>query len=301
MMKEKNKSILIALSFIAALILFVWGFNFLKGKSISRNQLTLYAIYGNSMGLIPGDLVTINGMLVGNVNALKFHPKKDGSIIVTFTVRNDINIPENSIARLASSLLGSVSLDIVLGNSSTLVQNGDTLNAEYDMGTMGMINEELLPLKDKLENLMLSLTNLSDNLNSIINDELKNDINNGMNSFASVMDNIDNLSSDLKKLIDNNDEKLNQSIQNLENITRDFSAVSDSLSKIKYTHLVASLEDCISDVNTLIKGVNEGKGSAGLLLNDDSLYNNVNEAISTLQQLLDEIKENPKKIKLSVF
>ena len=70
---------------------------------------------------------------------------------------------------------------------------------------------------------------------------------------------------------------------------------------IDYNRLVASLENCISEVNILVEGINNGVGSAGLIMKNDSLYYNVNATVVTLQSLLEEIKANPKKLKLSVF
>lgn len=300
-MKDKTKSVLIALSFILAMILFVWGFNFLKGKSLLRNQLSLYAVYDNSKGILPGDIVTINGMQVGTVSSLKFHPEQNGSIIIGFIVNNDISIPKNSTAKLTTSLMGSTSIVLALGNSDIYVQNGDTLISKYDNGTMGMIAETVIPLKNKLETLLISLNDLTSNLNDMLNSELKNNIRNGVNSFASSMDNINNISSDIQQLVDSEDGKLTMVVNNLETITSDFSIVSDSLKNIDYNHLVMSLENCINEFNTLVKGINKGEGSAGLLVKNDSLYHNINETVATLQSLLKEIKDNPKKLKISVF
>ena len=300
-MKDKTKSILIAMSFIIAMILFVWGFNFLKGKSILRNQLNLYAVYENSKGLLPGDLVTINGMQVGTISSLEFHPRQDGSIIAAFTISKDLNIPENTVANLASSLMGSVSIDLKLGDSKTFAQSGDTLMADVDNGTMGLITETILPLKDNLESLLISLNDLTSNLNDLLNSELKTNINNGVSSFANSMNNIETISSDLPQHVDSEDGKLTLVVNNLENITENFSVVSDSLKKIDYNHLVITLEKSLTEFNTLLESINNGEGSAGLLVKEDSLYNNVNETVATLQALLEEIKANPKKIKLSVF
>lgn len=300
-MKEKNKTILIALSFIAALILFVWGVNFLKGKSLLRNQLTFYAIYDNSKGLLPGDIVTVNGMAIGNVNTLEFHPSQDGSIIVRFTVNKDIVIPEDTEVKLASHLTGSVNLDLKLGDSHIPAQSGDTLKSSFDAGTMGMITEQIMPLKDKLETLMVSLNTLSNNINELLSPELKNDINRSADNLASSMENMKHITADFKELVDPEDGKINILVNNLEDITENISAVSDSLSKIDYAHLVNSMENCIAEFNTLIDGINRGEGSAGLLVKDNQLYENINAAVSTLQQLLDEIKKNPKKLKISVF
>lgn len=300
-MKDKTKSILIAISFIVAMVLFVWGFNFLKGKSLLKSQYNFYAIYENSKGLLPGDLVTINGMQVGTVSSLEFHPKQDGSIIVEFTINKDLNIPENTVANLASSLTGSVSIELILGDSKNLAQNEDTLTSAYDNGTMGMIVETITPLKNNLESLLISLNNLTSNLNDLLSQELKTNINNGVSSFASSMNNIETISSDIQQLVDSKDGKLTMVVNNLEAITDNFGAVSDSLKTIDYNHIVTSLENCLTEFNTLLKGVNEGEGSAGKLVKEDSLYNNVNETVMTLQSLLEEIKANPKKIKLSVF
>lgn len=300
-MKDKTKSILIAVSFIIAMVLFVWGFNFLKGTSLLKNQFNFYAVYDNSKGLLPGDLVTINGMQVGTVSSLQFHPKQDGSIIVEFTINKDLNIPDNSVVELSSSLMGSVSLNIKLGNSQTFAQNNDTLTAALDNGAMELITETITPLKDNLETLLISLNDLTDNLNDLLNSELKDNINKGANSFASSMNNIEIISSDLQQLVDSEDGKLTLVVNNLENITEDFSVVSDSLKKIDYNHLVLSLEKTLTEFNTILEGINNGEGSAGLLVKEDSLYNNINETVATLQSLLEEIKANPKKIKLSVF
>ena len=300
-MKDRTKSILIAVSFIVAMVLFVWGFNFLKGKSILNNQYNFYAVYNNSKGLLPGDLVTINGMQVGTVSSLKFHPKQDGSIVVEFTTNNKLNIPDNSVVKLSSSLMGSVSLNLILGNSDVFAQSGDTLMAALDNGAMDMVAETIMPLKDNLETLLVSLNDLTSNLNDLLNQGLKNSINEGVSSFASSMNNIETISSDLQQLVDRNDGKLTMVVNNLETITDNFGVVSDSLKNIDYNHLVLSLENCLAEFNTLMTGINEGEGSIGRLVKEDSLYYNVNEAIFTLQSILKEIQEDPKKIKLSVF
>ena len=300
-MKDKTKSILIATSFLVALFLFIWGFNFLKGKSLLNNQFEFYAVYDNSKGLLPGDLVTINGMQVGTVSSLMFHPKQDGSVIVEFTTNRDLNIPDNSVVKLSSSLMGSVSLNLILGDSDVFAQSGDTLLAAIDNGAIDMITETIMPLKDKFETLLTSLNDLTANLNDMLNQELKTNINNGVSSFASSMNNIEHISSDLQQLVDSKDGKLTMVVNNLETITDNFGVVSDSLKNIDYKHLVSSLENCVTEINTLIEGINNGEGSAGLLVKDDSLYYNVNESITTLNYILEEIKANPKKIKLSVF
>lgn len=214
---------------------------------------------------------------------------------------NELNIPANTVANLASSLTGSVSIDLKLGDSKILAQNGDTLTSGYDNGTMGMITETLTPITNNIETLLISLNKLTSNLNEILNTELKTNIDKSVSSLASSMENIEVITSDIQQLVDSNEGKLTVAVNNLETLTGNFATMSDSLKKIDYNHLVATLETCVAEFNVLIEGINQGKGSAGKLVTDDSLYYNVNETVATLQNLIDEIKTNPKKIKLSVF
>lgn len=300
-MEEKKKSILIAISFIVALFLFIWGFNFLKGKTLLRKQLNFYAIYNNTRGLQPGDIVLINGMTVGQVNSLRFNPKQNSTIIVDFTITNDIMIPDNSVVKIISHIMGSPNLNLVLGDSPHAAKNGDTLLSGYELGTLDMIMAQLLPLKDNIQTLIVSLDSLAENINNMLNGNLKKDINNGINDFATSMKNIRKISSDIQQLIDNKNNNLVNIIDNMEVITNNFSNVSDSLAQIKYTQITIPLENTINELNTLIERINKGEGSAGLLIKENSLYNNINKTVSTLQELLEKIKENFKKLKISIF
>lgn len=300
-MEEKKKSILIAISFIVALFLFIWGFNFLKGKTLLRKQLNFYAVYNNTRGLQPGDIVLINGMAVGQVNSLRFNPKQNSTIIVDFTITNDIMIPDNSVVKIMSHTMSSPNLNLVLGDSPHAAKSGDTLSTGYESGTLETIMTQLLPLKDNLQNLIVSLDSLAENINNMLNSDLKKDINNGVNDFAASMENIRKTSSDLQQLIDNKNSNLINIIDNIEVITDDLSNVSNSLAQINYIQITTSLENTINELNTLVEKINKGEGSAGLLIKEDSLYNNINKTVLTLQELLKEIKENPKKLKISIF
>ena len=232
---------------------------------------------------------------------MKFHPSQDGSIVIEFIMNNELNIPNNSTVKIVKSLMGYGNLNLILGDSKELAQSGDTLRCVYDAGTLGMITESILPLKNNLETLLVSLNELTTNINGMLNAEFKDNINKGVSNFASSMDNINVISSDLQNLTDSENGKLTMVVNNLETITDNFGTISDSLKNIDYAHIVNSLENCIAEINTMIEGINNGEGSAGLLMKDDSLYYNVNETVATLQSILEEIKANPKKIKLSVF
>jgi len=113
---SRYKQILIGVSFILAIALFIWGYNFLKGKDIFNKQTIYYAKYHEVSGLEISNPVSINGVRIGQVSRMYFAPDMSGDVIVELTINTDFPIPDNTIARIFSSdLMGSKSVDFKLG------------------------------------------------------------------------------------------------------------------------------------------------------------------------------------------
>lgn len=301
-MENKRKSIIIGLSFIGALVLFIWGFNFLKGKSLLEEYPYYYAVYQNVDELAPANKVLINGMFVGQVEELFFNPKKDGTIIVKFTASRDIRIPADSKACITGSLLGSKSINILLGNSSLDARLGDTLASGIDNGITEMIATELMPLKNKVETLVMSIDTLVGSLNSVLDATTRADVKKGVNDLSVSLNNLNKISNDLQQIMNSEKDNITGIVENVENISENLSAVSDSLAQIKYNQLVASLQSTIDNLDVITTNLKNGEGSAGLLLSDDSLYINLTKTVDNLGILIKKIEENPKKyIRVKVF
>lgn len=301
-MENKRKSIIIGLSFIGALILFIWGYNFLKGKSLLEEYPYYYAVYQNVDELAPANKVLVNGMFVGQVEELFFNPKKDGTIIVKFTASRDIRIPADSKACITGSLLGSKSINILLGNSTLDAKLGDTLASGIDNGITEMISAELMPLKNKVETLVMSIDTLVGSLNSVMDATTRADVKKGVNDLSASLNNLNKISNDLQQIMNSEKGNITGIVENVGNISENLSAVSDSLAQIKYNQLVASLQSTIDNLDVITTNLKNGEGSAGLLLSNDSLYINLTKTVDNLGVLIKKIEENPKKyIRVKVF
>ncbi|MCQ2308553.1 MAG: MlaD family protein [Bacteroidales bacterium] len=301
-MENKRKSGIIGLSFVGALILFIWGYNFLKGKSLLEEYPYYYAVYQNVDELAPANKVLVNGMLVGQVEELFFNPNQDGSIIVKFTASRNIRIPADSKACITGSLLGSKSINIILGNSSTDAKLGDTLASSIDNGITEMISTELMPLKNKVETLVMSIDTLVGSLNSVLDATTRADVKKGVNDLSVSLNNLNKISNDLQQIMSSEKGNITDIVENVGNISENLSAVSDSLAQIKYNQLVASLQSTIDNLDVITTNLKNGEGSAGLLLNNDSLYINLTKTVDNLGVLIKKIEENPKKyIRVKVF
>ena len=301
-MGNKRKSVIIALSFISALMLFVWGFNFLKGKSLLNKYPYYYAVYPHVNELGKSNKVLVNGMPVGQVEDVFFNPKNDGSIIVRFSVSKDVNVPSNSTAVITNDFLGSNSINLVLGDSHSNAALGDTLASGNETGLMNLLSDALSPMLGNIDRLVSNMDSLIIKVNSIVDDEMNTNLKNSVNKLSASMDNIAIVSQDLRDMVENEKDIIPNIVANIDNTAANLSIISDSISVIKYQTIISSLQTTVDNLNVITNALKNGQGSAGLLLTDDSLYRNLNNTINNVNSLIGNIEENPKKyIKISVF
>ena len=99
-------------------------------QSIDNNQKDGYELsllFGSSAGLKNGDDVKISGINVGKITKLNLDPA-DYNARIYIKLNNDIQIPEDSQARItSSSLLGGNFLDIIPGSSETFLKPDDVI------------------------------------------------------------------------------------------------------------------------------------------------------------------------------
>ena len=313
-----SKEIKIAIVFIASLALLYWGINFLKGRSLFSKERTYFAIYNQVNGLVVANPVLVNGFRVGRVQNMYFHPNNSGKIIVEFIVNNsDLQIPKNSIARLYSSdLLGSRAIEIQLGSASTMAASGDTLNT-FVQSTLGEeVNVQFQPIKQKFETVMSSIDSVLVIIQGIFNENTQRNLEQSFESIRYTIQNLESTTYNLDTLVVTQRFRLANIIGNVESITANikknndkinniivnFSNISDTLAKAKIASTINNADKTLKDFSEIIAKVNRGEGSLGMLVNNDTLYNNLEGASKELNKLVEDIKLNPKRyLNFSLF
>jgi phospholipid/cholesterol/gamma-HCH transport system substrate-binding protein len=314
---KRSKPFIIGFTFILAIVIFIWGFNYLKGRDLFKKQEFLYARYHTVNGLVTAKPVYVNGLQVGQVSRLYFAPDMSGDIIVELVIQSKFPIPKNSIAHIFSAdLMGSKSITLILGDSKEAVVSGDTLLTSVEGSLMESVNKQVAPLKAKAEELMGSVDTLLSAFNAVMNDEtVKNlstsieDIQSTFKNLASTTSRLDDLATSegnrLKSILSNVDSlslTLSENREGLSNIINNFESISDSLSKVNIASVVYKADSAINNLNQILAKINEGTGTAGKLINSDSLYRELNKSAGELNKLLKDIRENPKRyVKFSLF
>ncbi|TXD46564.1 MlaD family protein [Polaribacter sp. IC073] len=291
---------------VIIIVIAIWGFNFLKGQNLlDPGSRTFKVEYGKIGGLTKSSAVTINGLKVGKVDRIEFNrsEEKRGHLIVTFIVDNDFEFSKKSIVRIYSpNPLSGSSLAVIPSYEGEMAVSGDLLEGEMEESLFTSIGERLNPLQQKIESVIVRADTLFSGVNKILNDETIDGINSSVSNLAGTILDIRKTIQAVNSMVVDNQENLKITLENTKNITANFSKVSDSLNAVDFNKIISKAEEAVSNFNEMSKKINSGDGTIGKLINDKKMYDNLEAATRELEELLRDIKLNPKRyIHFSIF
>ena len=289
---------------IGCILVFIFGFSYLKGSSLLSKEKVVYALYNDVEGLVVGANVTISGMNVGKVRAIDFDENYD-KIKVTFTLREDLVFSNQSVAQLyEAGLIGGKAIAILPQYDSTVeaVADHDVLPSEIKPGLTELVNQQIAPLQDKIEGLLTSADSLFAGVSNVMNYQTQNNIKATLEGLAATVNNINALSSSVNRILEANEKGFASTLNNLDDVTQNLTQLTDSLNQMPLVSTVKNFEATSAQLKKIIDGLESGEGSAGQLLNDKALYDNLVTSSESLDALLTDLKEHPKRyVHFSIF
>tara|TARA_R110002020_G_scaffold179365_1_gene372693 strand:+ start:107057 stop:108007 length:951 start_codon:yes stop_codon:yes gene_type:complete len=288
---------------LSAIALLIFGYYFLKGNNLLDGSRTFYAVYDDVEGLARSSKVTINGLQVGKVTDIQIIDSR-GNLAITFTVENDFEFSKNSIARIyGGGIIGGKSLAIVpTYEQGQMAKDGDTLKSEIEEGLLELVNDRLTPLQKKIENVIVSVDSLVNGFNEILDPNTRQNLRNSFASLDRTMASLENTSGTLNGILTDNKPKLDRTFTNLDEMSYNFNSFSDSLAEVNLAGIVNDFEEIAADLKNVAAKANSKDGTVGKLLNDPKVYDNLDRATKQLEQLLQDVKLNPKRyVHISVF
>jgi len=298
-----SKEIKAAFFVLSTILLFIFGFNFLKGSSILDKQKTIYAVYDEVDGLLVGANVMINGLSIGNVTELDFLPNST-KILVTLKVKDKLNFSSRSTASIyETGVLGGLAISIEpIFERESIVKTGDTLNSSVRPGLTELINRQIEPLSRQLQSTITSVDSIFTGASNVLNKQTQKDIKESINVLTSAIKAINNSSIIIEKTLTDNNIQINSTINNFEKISSNLSEVSDELNSFGLSDLLSNLEVSVDGISSIVNKLDSDNSTIGKLINEDGVYNNLNSSIESLNDLISDIKANPKKyVHFSVF
>ena len=288
---------------VAAVLLF-FGLNYLKGHSVFQRYNTYYAVFQNADNLSTSDKVLYRGYKVGQVQDLRFNPRT-GEVLIEFEVLREIPLPIDSRATITNlDLLGTKGLWLVPGTSEQLAQDGDTLHDSLATGTFDKVLQEIRPLRDRLDTLLGQLNQTAAHLNALLAKE-SGAVPQTIGALRTLADKttaeLTPTAAQLRQTLGQLDRTLTELRPRLTATLSHLEKGTDSLSQ-RLPPLLARLDSTTGELQTLLRTLNQGQGTAGLLLRDSSLYKDLDRSVISLRKLLDELRLHPERfVHFSIF
>jgi phospholipid/cholesterol/gamma-HCH transport system substrate-binding protein len=292
-----------------AIAVTIWGLNFLKGRDILKGVNTYYAIFEDIGGLEKNSKIFINGYQVGQVGEIYFTRDGSNHLTVLLGIEKAYDIPLDSEAILYDAdLMGTKAIRIRMSGSDQFHEPGDTVMCRIQYGLTARLEQQLLPVKDKAESLIVTVDSLMSALHYIFDGNTSAMLQASIQNLESSTDGISDMLSDQGKLtamighleavtlnLKNHNEQLASAMGNIESIT-------DSIARSELKSTITNTNKTLAETHLILEKINQGEGTLGMLVNNDSLYQNLTSLSQELDLLLRDLQENPKKyINVSIF
>lgn len=288
---------------ITGILAVIFGLSYLKSSPFFENDKIFYAVYDHVGGLQTGTQVSINGQVVGKVVSIKFKDNKFRSV-VEFTVNKDQDFSKNSSAEIYDTgIIGGKGIQILpVFDDASFAKSGDTLNSSIKPGITALVQEKLTPLQTKVEGAVSHADTLLMNFNDILDNQTRLELRQSIAGINDLVSSFKGSADKLNSLLESNKEQLDNSLKNVDNITTNFSKLSDSLANAGLAETVSDFKTTVERLNAVLGKIEKGEGSLGKLAHDEMLYNNLEAASRELDLLLQDFRLNPKRyVNVSVF
>ncbi len=298
-----SREIKTAVLVIASILLFIWGYSFLKGRDLLNSYKTFYVVYENVEGLATSAPLTINGLVVGRITSIKLRPS-DAKLVVELQLKNDFPISKSSSINIYEpGLIGGKQIQIVPNlEDPNMAQDGDTLAGRIIPGLTALVGEKLTPLQEKVEKTVVSADSVLNNLNKVLDAKTRANLRESIAKLNATLTEFSAASKNVNGMLAENRSKISSTMTNLDKASGNFAKISDTIAKANIGKTIRSLEGTLAKVNSMIASIESGNGTLGKLVKDDALYTNLNKSSRELELLLQDLRLNPTRyINVSVF
>ena len=293
-----SKEVKVAVLAIVAGILLYFGIEFLKGINFFNPTSTYYVIYTNVEGLAESNQITLSGYPVGRVSAISVLQERNNNILVSFDLNEDIAVGSDARAILRSSdFLGNKVIELEPGNVSVPMQPGDTLIGVQTQDITSELKETALPVVDSIKSTIhIVNTTLSDfettkvKLDSILTG-IALIIESNRRDIGQITTNLNTLSATL------NDEN-----KGVAPLLAKINVLADSLNELEVSKTLTQANATLRSLQSTVDKLKQDEGTLGKLMNNDSVYNNLNKTLVDLDSLFIDLQENPRRyVHFSLF
>ena len=300
-----TKEIKVGFLAVLGIMMSVFSYNYLKGINLFDKNRKFTVKYEKVDGLSVSNPVTMNGFKIGKVQKINFNSKNTRELLVDIIIDNDVIFPKTSLAELyETGLIGGKAIAIIpdYKNDSTIAIDGDYLKGVIKPGLTELVNQILPQVQLQIEAVMKNAEIVLQNINTLFDDETKKELKSSIEDFSNLTSSLSETSDEISKLITNNSENLTNSLSDFRSASINIKSITDSLNSNDIKSIITNLNSLVNNLNSITTSLKNSEGTAGKLINDKSIYDNLENATNQLNRLIEDIKLNPNRyINFSVF
>ncbi|MFI0428939.1 MlaD family protein [Mariniflexile sp. HMF6888] len=288
--KEVKTGILV----LSGIVLFIFGFNYLKGKNLFESTDVYYTEFDYN-ALDKSSPITVNGNTVGKIQDIVYD-YNTGKTKVAFSVNAALKFSKNSVIKMyETGLMGGNGLAILISAEGEQAKPGDVLPSEVEYGLVTTLSKNFSGLSDNLDATLKSTDTLMLSINRLVNDNSDAGLKRTIEELNHTLKSFKNTSNSVNAVISNNDKNIAAILEKFKTISSDLAVLTADLKNANVGATVESLDNTLNKLNTILTTIDKGEGSIGKLLKDEALYNNLEGATKEMEELLRDIKLHPKR------
>lgn len=293
MKKLFSREFAIGLSVIVAILILIFGIDYLKGINLFKPANYYVAYYDQVDGLAISAPVNVQGFKVGQVREIRFNYEKPGKLEVVLALDKNLRLPEGTKAELAPTLMSGPTVNLTLGTSSKMIPVGGAVETTRSADLMSSLSTDLMP---QITNLLPKLDSILYNINTLVSDP----------ALATSIKRLDMITGTTSDMLSGLNRNLNGNLpvilgdfrrvtSSLDTVTGNLGALSYQLKQLPLNATMSNVEALTANLNDFSKQLNDPNSTLGMLTNDPELYNRLNRVAADVDSLIVDIKKNPKR------
>lgn len=289
---------------IVTLTMLYFGFNFLKGSDFFSSNYKYYVVFNNVGSLQPSNAIKLNGVQVGQVKKTELLQNRGNKVLVTLEINKEIIVTQGTKTMLTSELLGGSALVLEIASGAKRLQQGDTLLSDSEKGIQALLQEQALPVVKNADSLIINLNRVVkqfDQTGYALNKLLATTDKTALGINATIDQNRQSIAATLAN-VNALSASLIETEKSIKPILGNLLTTTDSLKALRIGQTLAQANAAVATLQKSLTALEQGQGTAGKLLKDQALYDNLNRTIVSVNKLMTNFRQYPKRyVNVSVF